>query len=413
MSSKFKKQRAAESSDSIGSAVIGLNLSSADDAVPDVNIGENLRRASAISYLRRHLVKIGIAAIVLLLGIGILARNGMLPNTDPISGKRTGFFGKELPKNASSSWNPFAAPLPTATPQLSRELVYAGSRLVSQVDSNASETPPADLAVWRTGTNAAWYVRGSDGSLVDSASWGTTSDEPSPGDFDGDGKTDFCVFRPSNGTWYVIYSASGGTAGFGFGTSGDEPVVGDYDGDGKSDPAVYRSSNGTWYWLKSSTGYADMGYVQFGLSTDIAAPADYDGDGKTDLTVWRNSNTTFYTTRSSDSTLQTATFGTSGDNPVSADYDGDGKANYALRSGASWVILNAAMSSTSTTTPSGDASGDIPVQNDYDGDGKVDIAVWRPSNGDWYIRKSSASGTLRQDHWGQSGDTPVPAYWRR
>ena len=158
-----------------------------------------------------------------------------------------------------STINPFVpAPTPAPTPQLSKEYLYAGSRLLAVEDANANAAPPADLAVWRP-SNGEWLVLGGPGSQTTTEAWGLPGDIPVPGDYDGDGKTDFSVFRPSDNTWYIIYSSNTSFVYVPFGLTGDIPAPADFDGDGKTDRAVWRPSNGHWYILRSSdNGYVDQ-----------------------------------------------------------------------------------------------------------------------------------------------------------
>jgi hypothetical protein len=54
--------------------------------------------------------------------------------------------------------------------------------------------------------------------------------------------------------------------------------------------------------------------------------------------------------------------------------------------------------------------GDVPVPSDYDGDGRADVAVWRSTDGRWYVIRSS-DGAQSAVQWGAAslGDIPVPA----
>ena len=87
-------------------------------------------------------------------------------------------------------------------------------------------------------------------------------------DYDGDGRSDLAIWRPSTGVWWVQTSSSNykkyTTTEWGVSALGDVPVVGDYDGDKKADLAVYRPGTGEWWVLTSSSGYRQWFTNQWG-----------------------------------------------------------------------------------------------------------------------------------------------------
>ncbi|MBV9957166.1 MAG: VCBS repeat-containing protein [Acidobacteria bacterium] len=258
-----------------------------------------------------------------------------------------------------------------------------------------------DVSVFRP-SSGNWYTQASSNGALNAQPFGAAGDKPVPGDYDGDGFTDFAVFR--DGTWFILQSSDGALRADSFGTGGDVAAAADYDGDGKTDLAVFRQ--GWWYVRQSS----DNGFraTLFGLATDVPASGDFDGDGKADISVFRASSGAWYIRQSSDNALRTQVFGASGDVPVVGDYDGDGKSDLTVFRNATgtWYVFQS-QSGTLRALAFG-TQADRPVPGDYDGDFKTDIAVFRPSDGRWYVL-NSYSNTLSVQLFGTSGDVPVPS----
>ena len=260
----------------------------------------------------------------------------------------------------------------------------------------------SDFSIYRPPVGEWWYLRSSDGGHR-VFQFGTATDKIVPADYTGDGKTDFAFYR--NGEWFILRSENFSFYSFPFGLAGDIPVPADYDGDGKDDAAVFRPSTNVWYVLKS-TGGATVRL--FSTSADaVPVPADYNGDGRADFAVYEPS-ANIWRIKTDVGELSYLLPVTTGEVPVPADYTGDGKADIAVYYDSNkWLIVRSE-DDTSFTTNFGIA-GDIPVPADYDGDGKTDIAIYRPSTRHWWYAASSANGQQRAREFGLTTDIPVPS----
>ena len=216
----------------------------------------------------------------------------------------------------------------------------------------------ADPAVYRCESLAplggpvgqcTFYYAGSAGSGITFVPWGFNA-QPYPGDFDGDGSFDFCAYQTApgtmtatgapNGQYVLLRSSDGGVEYINYGLIGDTLVPGDYDGDGQTDfmnlrldgspPPPYRqngfvggSGQVQWYLLERDGGGTGAGFIPWGFVglpgyQEQLAHGDYDGDGSTDIGIYRNSlvdpnDSFFYILRSSDGGLTSIEWGQQGD----------------------------------------------------------------------------------------------------
>jgi hypothetical protein len=182
----------------------------------------------------------------------------------------------------------------------------------------------SDSTVFRPADGTWWSIRSRLGVLV--LPWGLSGDLPVAEDYDGDGWDDVAVYRPSSGYWAVLKSTRGASTSLEdiiwkqWGLPGDHPMPGDFDGDGKSDLVVYRPSSGIWCVCRSSEEFdcrrASM--TQFGLPGDYPVKGDFDGDGILDFAVWRPSTGQWFYRRSSSGEIEAVQWGFSGDWPILA-----------------------------------------------------------------------------------------------
>lgn len=274
----------------------------------------------------------------------------------------------------------------------------------------------SDYSVFRP-SNGTWYVLTSGSYNASAANFGVATDKLQPQDYDGDGKTDYAVFR--GGSWFVFRSSDSTFNAYGWGVASDIPVAADYTGDGKADVAVYRPSEGSWFILRSDTNTL-LGNKWGGDPTDVPVVGDFDGDCKSDLAVRRTVNSpsagdTTYFIFGSQAGFLPVRWGTSSMLTAIGDYNGDGKSDVGVVEPTDyrWYVANANPQGQQFAGVQFGTTGDIVVPADYDGNGTTDFGVYRPSNGYWFTAPAATANPAQNFfsiQFGAAGDTPTPRW---
>jgi len=136
---------------------------------------------------------------------------------------------------------------------------------------------------------------------------------------------------------------------------------------------------------------------------------------RADFSVYRSSENTWYFGQTTGDMLTASgalQWGADGDMLAPADFNADGRTDVAVfrPSTGEWFIRASTLfdfAKDQTYVATFGMSGDLPVPADYDKDGKADVAVYRPSDSTWFILRSS-DNKVSIDQFGTSEDRPVP-----
>ena len=342
----------------------------------------------------------------------------------------------------------------------------AGTNPYAVATGNFNGDGNLDLAVVNAGSNNVSILlgNGSGGfTLQNNLQTGTNPISVAIGNFNNDANLDLAVANFGGffaGTVSVFLGIGGGSfssaVNYAVRTQPSYVAIGNFNGDANLDMAVsnFGSSNVSVLIGTGSGSFTAAAEVQSGAGPVALAVEDYDGNGTSDLAIANyNSNTIslrFGTGAGTFTGTGTVTAGTSPISVTTGDVNGDGKIDLVFADYGSNDI-RVALNSGTGTFPSGVGFGtfsvgggptavvagnfngggsiDLATVNltsdnvsvllnacgvakgnnfDFDSDRRTDFAIWRPSNGLWFIlRSSNSSFDVRR--LGISTDIIVPA----
>lgn len=220
------------------------------------------------------------------------------------------------------------------------------------------------------------------------------SDVPLAGNMQGDRAAELTVFRRTQTGGFLIQQPGGAQPRVvGFGTATDEPVLGDWNGDGVAEPGVY-SVRGRRFKLADPNGLINL---KFGARGDRPVAGNWDGTGGWEVGVFRPVGATFQL-RGANGAVTTVQLGDANDVPVTGDWNGDGRTDIGVFDRASAVFtlrhLDAAGAAVISSVQFG-LAGDLPVPGDWDGNGTMELGTWTPSTAVFNQRQADANGAPR------------------
>jgi hypothetical protein len=170
-----------------------------------------------------------------------------------------------------------------------------------------------------------------------------------------------------------------------YGDLNDVPITGDWNGSGKAQIGVYRPSNRTFYL--GDVGGDSYAALTYGDLNDVPITGDWNGSGKAQIGVYRPSNRTFYLGDVGGDSYAALTYGDLNDVPITGDWNGSGKAQIGVYRPSNGTFYLGDVNGLAPTAIHFGDSGDVPITGDWNGSGKTQIGVYRPSNRTFYLRE--------------------------
>lgn len=218
-------------------------------------------------------------------------------------------------------------------------------------------------------------------------------DVPTAGNFVGGAAFEPVVFRRGSVATFQVMREGRDPRVIKFGTSTDQPVVGDWDGDGRTNVGV-RTPGTRTFKMRTAAGTQS---VVFGATTDLPLAGDWDGDGTWEIGV-RRAGSNVFRLRAANGHLSSVHLGDADDLPVTGDWDGDGVTDLGAYDVATATFVLRKVESDGLAWYAqvrfGDP-GDLPVAGDWDANGVTDLGVWDPDTATFSERHASRPTSAR------------------